>query len=700
MHGTAAGNLNGRAPFVWLLAPQAARLPAKNKIKNGRTGNVQTSDRGGRRVAGRRHLTAASIAALCVAGIAAGVATGPRVAVAQSSGPAGSGSGSAGSGSVGSASSPFARLFGGRPGTNSPVDLVFRVQGSDPGLERTLRNASVLTDTLAEGRLTGQDILAAARADYARLVAALYDNGYYSVVIAIRLDGVEASSIAPLDAPDRVQQVVVDVQTGPAFRYSRAQIAPLAPGTDLPTGYAVGEVARTSTIRQAARAGVEAWREQSHAKADVAATEIVASHPTATIDSRIALDPGPRVRFGKLTISGNQRMDPRRLRKIAGFPEGEPFDPEELDDVRRRLRRTGVFSAITLEEAEFLGPGDTLDVTLTVVEQKLRRVGIGFELSSQDGAAISGYWMHRNLLGGGERLRVDAAVRDIGSGTSGRDLLLGVRLDRPATLNADTTAYVEARAEQLREEDYDQDLGVLGIGFTYQPSERLTGDIALQYRRSRVDDDSDGISDFEVLALPIAVTWDRREPLMTDARRGFWLQGELTPFTGFEDTGSGARAVAEGRAYRSFGQTDRFTLAGRARAGSIFGPTIEETPREYLFYSGGGASVRGQPYQSLGAEAIVGSDGTTIETGGMSVANATAEIRYQLRERIGLVGFADAGKVWTDGSFGGDSDWHAGAGVGVRYNTPIGPLRFDVAGPVGGDTGEGVQVYLGLGQAF
>ena len=664
---------------------------------------MQTSDRNDRRAAGRRHLTAASVVALCVAGIAATVATGPRMALAQSSGSGSSGSGSsgsAGSGSVSSASSPFARLFGGKPGTNSPVDLVFRVQGGDAGLERTLRNASVLTDTLAEGRLTGQDVLAAARADYARLIAALYDNGYYSVVIAIQLDGVEASSIAPLDAPDVVRQVVVDVQPGPLFRYSRAQIAPLAPDTDLPAGYLKGEVARTSTIRQAARAGVEAWRDQSHAKADVAATEIAASHPTATIDSRIALDPGPRVRFGQLTIKGQERMDPRRLRKIAGFPEGEPFDPEDLETVRRRLRRTGVFSAITLEEAEFLGPGDTLDVTLTVVEQKLRRIGAGFEISSQDGAAISGYWMHRNLLGGGERLRVDGEVRDIGSGTSGRDLLLGVRLDRPATLNPDTTAYVEARAEQMQEEDYSQDLGVLGIGFTYQPSERLTGDIALQYRRSKVDDDSDGVSDFEVLALPIAVTWDRREPLMTDAKRGFWVQGELTPFAGFQDTGSGVRAAGEARAYRSFGATDRFTLAGRARAGSIFGPEIDETPREYLFYSGGGASVRGQPYQSLGAEVIPGPDGTTIETGGMSVANATAEVRYQLREKIGLVGFADAGKVWTDGAFGGDSDWHAGAGVGVRYNTPIGPLRFDVAGPVGGDTGEGVQVYLGLGQAF
>ena len=84
----------------------------------------------------------------------------------------------------------------------------------------------------------------------------------------------------------------------------------------------------------------------------------------------------------------------------------------------------------------------------------------------------------------------------------------------------------------------------------------------------------------------------------------------------------------------------------------------------------------------------------------MSVANATAEFRFQVRERIGLALFADAGRVWTDEAFGGDSDWHAGAGVGVRYNTPIGPIRFDVAGPVSGDTGEGVQVYLGLGQAF
>ena len=159
------------------------------------------------------------------------------------------------------------------------------------------------------------------------------------------------------------------------------------------------------------------------------------------------------------------------------------------------------------------------------------------------------------------------------------------------------------------------------------------------------------------------------------------------------------RALAEGRAFRSFGADDRFTLAGRARAGSVFGSELATTPRNYLFFSGGGGTVRGHPYQSLGVEEIAGPDGP-IKTGGLSVASATAEFRVQVREKIGVVAFADYGQVWTGDAFGGEGDDHAGAGLGVRYDTPIGPLRFDVAGPVSGDTGNGVQLYLGLGQAF
>ena len=617
----------------------------------------------------------AYLRAILVAGTALGVA---GAAMAQSS-------------------SPFSGLFGGSSESEGPVALDVQVAGGDEGLTRQIRQSLLLTGALNEDRTTGQDVLAAARGDYARILGLLYDQGFYDGAVTITLDGVEAAEVAPLDAPAQVSRVVVTVDPGPVFRFSRAQMAPVAPGTEIPDEYATGEIAGTGVMRSTALAGVDGWRAYGHAKADVADQQIVADHDADQVDSRIALSPGPAVTFGRMSVSGNQRLNERRLRKIAGFPEGERFDPQELDTVRQRLRRTGVFSAITLQEAETLSPGNTLDVDLAVVEQPPRRIGAGAEISTTDGALVSAYWMHRNLLGGGERLRIDGRIKDIGSETSDRDDELTIRLERPATITPDTTAYVEAEVAQMREEDYDEDLATLGFGLNHIFSDRLTADAALEYQYSRVFD-ANGRTDFKVLALPMDVIWDRRED-QNNAKRGFYLSAEVTPFAGFEDTSSGMRALAEGRAFRSFGADDRFTLAGRARAGSVFGSELATTPRNYLFFSGGGGTVRGHPYQSLGVEEIAGPDGP-IKTGGLSVASATAEFRVQVREKIGVVAFADYGQVWTGDAFSGEGDDHAGAGLGVRYDTPIGPLRFDVAGPVSGDTGNGVQLYLGLGQAF
>lgn len=597
-------------------------------------------------------------------------------------------------------SSPFSGLFGGKT-DDGPVSLDFRVTEDEDDIEKAIRNTSLLSGALAEDRISGQDLLAAARADYARILGALYDMGHYSAVIDITLDGVEAAEIAPLDAPEVVQSVVVSVDPGPVFKFSRAAIGPLAPGRQASDDYRRGETAGTGVIKSEALSAVDGWREYGHAKADVSGQEIVADHNQNSVDSQVELAPGPVVTFGDLHISGQERMNLRRLRKIAGFPTGERFDPEKLETVRKRLRRTGVFSAMTLEEADLLAPDNSMDVSLAVVEQKPRRIGAGFELSNTDGAMVSAYWMHRNLLGGGERLRIDAEVSDIGSDTSGRDEELTFRIDRPATITPDTTAYVETKLERMREEEYDSDNISVTLGFNHifrdEESDKLTADIAVEYEVSRVTD-ANGRTDFKVLSFPVGATWDRRdEP--NNAKRGFYLSGEARPFKGFGDTGSGVRALGEMRAFRSVGEDDRFTFAGRARLGTIAGTEIERTPRDYLFFSGGGGTVRGQPYESLGVREISGPDGM-IKTGGMSIANLNAELRWQVRERIGLVLFADYGKVWTESGFGGNSDWHSGAGVGIRYDTPIGPLRFDVAGPTGGDTGNGVQLYLGLGQAF
>ena len=134
-------------------------------------------------------------------------------------------------------------------------------------------------------------------------------------------------------------------------------------------------------------------------------------------------------------------------------------------------------------------------------------------------------------------------------------------------------------------------------------------------------------------------------------------------------------------------------LAARLQGGAVLGADLLATPRDDLFYSGGGGTVRGLPYQSLGV--TVSDGGTTVTIGGNRFAAGSLEARVKVSERLGLVGFVDAGLVGN----GTDSDWQAGAGLGVRYATGIGPVRLDVALPVHGD-GKGAQIYVGLGQAF
>ena len=78
----------------------------------------------------------------------------------------------------------------------------------------------------------------------------------------------------------------------------------------------------------------------------------------------------------------------------------------------------------------------------------------------------------------------------------------------------------------------------------------------------------------------------------------------------------------------------------------------------------------------------------------------SVEARTRVTERIGVVGFVDAGRIGVDGFLDDNMDWQAGAGLGLRYETGFGPIRLDVAAPVQGDTGDGVQFYIGLGQSF
>lgn len=579
-----------------------------------------------------------------------------------------------------------------------PAGALEQLEFLTPGAEESLRDdllaASLLRQLREDGRGDPSEVLAAAREDYARLTGALYAQGYYGGEIHILLDGREAADIAPLDVPDRIDAAAIRIEPGPRFRFGAARMRPYARGTRLPPAYADTKPALSTAIADAANAGVDGWRAIGHAKASLAGQTIVADHGLRTLDSLILLEPGPKLRFGRLTIRGQDRTRTDRMFQIAGFPSGEVFDPDALDEVSDRLRRTGVFRSVAVEEAETPNPDGTLDIAISVVEEAPRRFGFGAEISSSDGVELSAYWTHRNLFGGAERLTLEGEISNIAGVADATDYRIGARLERPATLTADTSFFLTTEAERYELGDFTVDQLTFGTGLAHVFSSELRGEVALEYTYARVDVLDLDIT-FKQVALPAFLEWDRRDDRL-NATKGFYLKAEATPFLGFGTTGSGAQIKGDLRAYRRLGGGERVVLAGRAQVGAVFGPSLAETPPDYLFYSGGGGTVRGQPYQSLGAAGAIGT--RTFETGGQSFAALSGEIRTRVTDTISVVGFYDAGFVGAEDFANGR--WHSGAGLGLRYDTGLGPLRLDVAAPVSGDTGSGVQLYLGIGQAF
>ncbi len=571
-------------------------------------------------------------------------------------------------------------------------DLKFRSDATDR-LTDTIKGNSLLTTAKSKDVKNSQDIIASARADYRQILGTLYKNGYYSGAISILIDGQEAASLPPFFQPERIKTVVVDVKAGDPFVFGRIGIAPLADGTTLPEGFASGSPAESTIVEDAVESAIDAWRDVGRAKAATRSQSVVADHDRDELDVSVALDPGPPVSFGNLRIEGAKNVRHDRIRRIAGLRYGKQFTPAELERAAKRLRATGTFRSVALSEGEVVAPGGTMDITAQLVEEKPRRFGFGAEISSLEGAALSAYWMHRNIFGGAERLRFDGSIGGLGSSTSGMDYRLAAHFSRPGTTAPANTLNVDAEIAQLDEPEFESLQGTLEVSILRRLSDRVEYGAGVRFRHSEVTDDL-GDRDFTHISFPILGRVDARDAPL-DPKKGYYLATELAPYVGLSGSASGARLYADGRAYYSFGEAVPVTLAGRAQIGSVFGSDLRSTPPDLLFFSGGGGTVRGQPYQSLSVD--LGGD---VNVGGRSFIGLSGEARVKMSSRASIVVFADAGFIGAESTPGTDGKWHSGAGLGLRYDTGVGPIRLDVATPTSGDTGDGIQIYVGIGQAF
>jgi translocation and assembly module TamA len=201
---------------------------------------------------------------------------------------------------------------------------------------------------------------------------------------------------------------------------------------------------------------------------------------------------------------------------------------------------------------------------------------------------------------------------------------------------------------------------------------------------------------YTLIGIPVYAKRDSTDDLLNPTigdREGI----TVTPYT---DPGKSALTFISGRIngsyYQRLGDSDRYVVAVLGALGATVGVSLDELPKDKRFYAGGGGSVRGYGFQRAGP---IDSNDTPI--GGLSSAEASLEFRYKLTETIGIVPFVDAGNVYDTAFPDLGERLFLGAGIGARYYTGLGPLRFDIAAPLHRRNGDRpIEIYVSLGQAF
>lgn len=577
-----------------------------------------------------------------------------------------------------------------------PYDVTLNVAGADDDLRDALRRVSALRQQRREGAPSAPALIALAQGDYRNLLAVLYAQGYYAGAISIRVAGTEASSYEFGSLLPSDPTVVVTVEPGPRFRFGRIGFADPQPPPDveIPEDFRAGRIAGAEIVVEAEKAALEAWRQAGHPKAELLDQIAIADHATNTLDVTIRIAPGPQARFGPVAVRGAEAVDPDFIRYMADIPLGARYDPDEIERAREQLVRLGAFRSVQIREAEDVSADGTLPITLETTPRLPRRYGFGATYSTIEGVGLEAYWLHRNLFGRAERLRVDGSVNGIGEENSFEDYDYGLIANflKPGVIDPDTDLELELGVEQNVFETYTERKARAGAALVRRFSPKLRGDAGVELAYSEVEDDL-GNREFLTASTPVNLVYDRRDDPL-DPAGGYFIESELRPFYELQFDSFATRAGLELRRYFPiFG--DDTVLALRGAAGTVFGGDLDQLPPDLLFFTGGGGSIRGFEYRSIGLRS--GDD----VTGGRSKIEFSAEVRHRISERWGIAAFVDGGAVSANALPGAGSDWRYGVGLGGRAHTTLGPIRLDVAVPLEKRPSDpSFALYIGIGQAF
>ncbi len=546
-----------------------------------------------------------------------------------------------------------------------------------------------------KGKAANQAMLAARLKEDSQLLQRLmFSEGWYDAQIATRIDR----------EPGKDGSLTAVLSVSPGERYALGAIKVVAAPTQPP-----GLVERSLALQpgeplvaeriQGAEANIALVLPQNgYAFAETGKRDIELDPETHKAAYTLPVTVGPRGRFGNVTTRGKLAFSAQHAQVIARFKRGELYDSRKLDDLRKALLTTGLFASVSAQPVRTGQPApDETEYVNIDVEQHAgppRTIAADVGYGSGEGFRVRANWTHRNLFppegalelgltGGTDEQSGSVKFRRSNAGQRDRTFLVGLeaqrsRFDAYNALTGTLTVRMSRDSTPLWQKPITWAVGAQAIGSIEEDYDFALG--AKAQRR------------FLIGALTGQVGFDRTDSLL-DPSRGFRLQLLVQPeIESWEGMHGYVRAQFDASAYRPLGKS--LVVAGRVRLGSISGIDRFTLAPSRRYYAGGGGSVRGFAFQQLGPKDPQGNP-----LGGLSLVEASAELRYRFGD-FGVVGFVDAGQTYVS-SLPNFSGIRAGAGLGLRYYTSLGPLRVDLATPLARREGENrLNLYISIGQAF
>jgi translocation and assembly module TamA len=520
------------------------------------------------------------------------------------------------------------------------------------------------------------------RGDIQSFARALDSRGYFQASIEGELD----TQVRPATVRFRIDPGRRFVFATPALVLRPADPVAANLISDTLMGLQPGAGYSSGTVLDVETAILERLKEHGYPSPPLASRDVAADHASREVHVTYVIELGAPAAFGETEISGLETVSESFVTPELEWVRGAPFDRRQIDRTRENLIRTGLFRSVRIDP-DHRPDSDTVTMRVSLLEAPQRTVRPGLWHYSDLGLGAGLGWTHRNVFGAGQELRLDTSVSE-NLQQAGSELILP-NMGRPGQ-----SLGLTARFKNELTEVYDSSNLILS-GMVRRPVSVFEIGYGLGYRLSRVDDDE--TRTFNLVSTPLIAEFSNADnPL--EPTSGLTLAARVEPFASVEDRGSSfVFWDVSGRHSLPLLKDRSLILATRGRYSLLAGTGRESIPEDMLLYAGGGGSIRGYAYQYAGPL-----DEDDEPQGGVSAVDFSAELRWRINRDYGIVLFGDGGGAFSGRSPAESEQYFWGTGAGLRYYTPIGPIRLDAAVPLDPRNGidDPFQLYLSLGQAF